>query len=129
MTKLVGSYNQDIMSEDNNNDGESELVCSADAYELKVSIELESKDGSKKIAAIDTEATIPFLLMEDHVLLAEPRVRKQLDSLVDSFKLLCASKLNRLIESTKGAENQIVQNSGSHENENQDIPEIDGDEL
>ena len=41
--------------------------------------------------------------MEDHVLLAEPRVRKQLDSLVDSFKLLCASKLNRLIESTKGA--------------------------
>lgn len=105
-------------------DEETQIVCSGDSYKLAVAITLQSESGIS-LAEIKTDATIPFLLMEEHLLVAEPRVRQQLDSLVTAFKLLCASKLNNLIETTKGNTSQIVQNSGHQTEEPDEFPEVD----
>ena len=117
-----------MSEESKNEDDEVQIVCNAESYKLNVTIKLESESGNE-LAGVDTEATIPFLLMEEHLLLAEPRVRQQLDSLVSAFKLLCASKINNLIEASKANEPQVVHNSADPNQDVQDFPEVDDDEI
>lgn len=88
------------MSDKENVENTGEIGVSPESYTLDVCISLTS-EGGLKASEVKTQATIPFLLMEEHILLAEPRVRKQLDALVDSFKLLFAAKVNKLIEEVK----------------------------
>tara|TARA_R110001592_G_scaffold89464_3_gene263148 strand:- start:377 stop:727 length:351 start_codon:yes stop_codon:yes gene_type:complete len=114
------------MSDKENVKNTGELSVSAESYTLDVCISLTS-EGGLKASEVKTQATIPFLLMEEHILLAEPRVRKQLDSLVDSFKLLFAAKVNNLIEAVKTVQKPLGDESN---NQNADgHPDIEIEEI
>lgn len=110
------------MSEPNKN---TEIQYSEEPFVLSVSIKLHDKN-EQSINEVTTEATIPYLLNEENVLIAESRVREQLDIFVNSFKLLFAGKVNKLINNTKNK--NTSDESVLLQNESEEHPEIGIDE-
>tara|TARA_B100000035_G_C21001050_1_gene554931 strand:+ start:776 stop:1108 length:333 start_codon:yes stop_codon:yes gene_type:complete len=106
------------MSENNKN---GELQCSDDSHTLSVKIELKGKGGNV-LNEVDATASIPALLSEENIEIAEARVREQVDIFVNSFKLLFANKVNRLLKSTKDA--QIVEEGVMYTETPSEHPEI-----
>ena len=102
-----------------------ELECSDESYVLKVVVKLESENGVE-VTGIDSQATLPVLLTEEHLLLAEPRLRKQLDSTLEPFKLIFASKMNKLIEASN--RKHVAENAVDAEGAEEDTPPLEIEE-
>jgi len=119
------------MSEEENKDPQEENKDPQEenderTYRLLVKLSLKPEgENVKPFSMVETEMPIPFLLDKDQLLLAEPRFRQLLDSVVESFTLKTSIEINKLIELNKDEDDQPVQNQGLGMS---DIDELEIDE-
>jgi len=85
---------------------DNEELCDDGSYTLEIKLSLKPVSGGEAFSEIEYATTIPFLLDDDHLLIAEPRVKKAVDSAIEPFTLKTAVKLNRLIEEKKNSHGQ-----------------------
>ena len=111
------------MSEENK---KGEWKCSNGSHTISVKIGLEGPNG-KMLNEVNAKASIPALLSEENLEIAESRVREQVDIFVNSFKLLFANKVNKLLKTTK--DSQLVDEGTLYTEDTDEHPEIKlGDE-
>jgi hypothetical protein len=111
------------MSEENKN---GEWQCNNDSHTISVKIELQGSSGNV-LNEINATASRPALLSEENLEIAEARVREQVDIFVNSFKLLFANKVNKLLKTTKSS--QLVDEGTMYSEDTDEHPEIKlGDE-